>query len=159
MSGTQLGDDRWEHRYRHLVEEAEDMLYLLDREGRYVLVNDSMAELTGYAKDELVGSTPELILSEDDLESGENHIHRLLRSNEQDHDTWTVTLRTKEGERIPCELRFSPSHRRTARIRESSEWPAIFESAVVVSRKSTSSLGFFATTFATNSASSWARPI
>lgn len=107
VSPEDVVGEEWDRRYKHLVEQAEDMLYLLDEDGRYVLVNDSMAALTGYSKDELIGSTPDLILSADDVESGENRIRRLLRSDSRDHDTWTVTLLTKDGERIPCELRFT----------------------------------------------------
>ena len=98
--------DGWENRYQDLVEEAEDMLYLLDEQGRYVLVNDAMAELTGYDKDEIIGNTPSKILAEEDLETGENRIKRLLEAADEESDTWTVTVITKAGERIPCELRF-----------------------------------------------------
>ena len=98
--------DGWENRYQHLVEEAEDMLYLLDEQGRYVLVNDSMAEMTGYEKEEIVGNTPSMLLSREDIETGENRIKRLLDFEGAESDTWTVTLITKDGQRIPCELRF-----------------------------------------------------
>lgn len=100
-------EEDWYQRYRYLVEEAEDMLYMLDEYGRYVLVNDSMAELTGYEKEELLGETPATILSEDDIEKGENRIHNLIESRDVQTDTWTVTIITKDETRIPAELRFT----------------------------------------------------
>jgi PAS domain S-box-containing protein len=106
MSELKKFDDGWEDRYQHLVEEAEDMLYLIDEDGRYALVNDSMAELTGYAKQEIVGQTPAKLLSDEDLHTGQNRIKRLLEAEDQESDTWTVTLITKDGQRIPTELRF-----------------------------------------------------
>lgn len=106
MSGLENLDDGWENRYQHLVEGAEDMLYYLDEQGRYVLVNDAMADMTGYDKGEIVGNTPSKILSKEDLETGENRIKRLLDAEDEESDTWTVTLITKDGNRIPCELRF-----------------------------------------------------
>lgn len=106
MSGKENIAEGWEDRYQHLVEEAEDMLYLLDDSGQYVLVNDSMAEMTGYEKDEIVGNTPSMLLSREDVETGENRIKRLLDAKDEETDTWTVTLITKDGKRIPCELRF-----------------------------------------------------
>jgi len=106
MSGLDDFDEGWEDRYRHLVEEAEDMLYLLDEHGRYVLVNDSMAELTGYDKEEIIGHTPSKLLADEDVKKGQNRIQRLLEDEDRESDTWTVTLITKDGQRIPCELRF-----------------------------------------------------
>lgn len=106
MSGIRNVDDGWENRYQHLVEEAEDMLYLIDDQGRYVLVNDAMAERTGYEKEEIIGNSPSMLLSTEDMEMGENRIKRLLDAESEESDTWTVTLITKDGERIPCELRF-----------------------------------------------------
>lgn len=106
MSKNKNVSEGWENQYQHLVEEAEDMLYLLDDSGRYVLVNDAMAEMSGYEKDEIVGNTPSMLLSREDIEAGENRIKRLLETKDEESDTWTVTLITKDGERIPCELRF-----------------------------------------------------
>jgi PAS domain S-box-containing protein len=107
MSELQGADDGWERRYRHLVEEAEDMLYLLDADGNYALVNDSMAEMTGYEKEEIIGNSPSMLLAEEDLQKGQHRIRHLLTSDEHKSDTWTVTLTTKDGTRIPCELRFT----------------------------------------------------
>ena len=104
---SDIDDQSYYERYRYLVEEAEDMLYMLDAEGRYVLVNESMAELTGYDREEILGATPSLILSDEDLTKGENRIRNLIESDEQQTDTWAVTLVTKQGKRIPCELRFT----------------------------------------------------
>lgn len=99
--------DSDDHRYRYLVEEAEDMLYMLDEQGRYVLVNDSMVEITGYDREEILGETPTKVLSDSDLEKGEKRIRNLIESDERESDTWMVTLTTKEGTQIPAELRFT----------------------------------------------------
>ncbi len=107
MTTVDAGDEEWEERYRYLVEEAEDMLYLLDDEGRYALVNDSMAEMTGYDKEELIGNTPSMLLSEEDTKKGRHRVSHLLHTDKRKSDTWTVTVITKDGNRIPSELRFT----------------------------------------------------
>jgi len=107
MTKLRDADDEWGERYRHLVEEAEDMLYLLDEDGNYALVNDAMAEMTGYDKSEIIGNSPSMLLSEEDLAQGQHRIRHLLESEEEQSDTWTVTIITKGGNRIPCELRFT----------------------------------------------------
>jgi PAS domain S-box-containing protein len=107
MSELRDADGEWGERYRHLVEEADDMLYLLDEDGNYALVNDAMAEMTGYDKSAIIGNSPSMLLSEEDLAQGQHRIRHLLESEAEQSDTWTVTIITKEGNRIPCELRFT----------------------------------------------------
>jgi PAS domain S-box-containing protein len=93
--------------YRHLVEEAEEMLYMLDSTGRYTFVNKAMTETTGYEEAELVGSHPSQILTAEDVEVGKKRVERLLANGVRSSETWTTTLITKEGNRVPVELSFS----------------------------------------------------
>jgi diguanylate cyclase (GGDEF)-like protein/PAS domain S-box-containing protein len=44
-----------EERYRHLVEQAQDILYRTDARGRFTYVNATGPRLTGYTTDELIG--------------------------------------------------------------------------------------------------------
>jgi two-component system, cell cycle sensor histidine kinase and response regulator CckA len=43
-----------EQRYRELMEQAADGIHLLDREGRFLLVNTAMASMLGYTPEELL---------------------------------------------------------------------------------------------------------
>lgn len=93
--------------YRRLVQEAEDMLYMLDPEGQYVLVNDSFVETTGYDREELLGATPAKLLSETDYQKGQRRVERLIAADERRTDTYTVDLITADERRVPCEIRFT----------------------------------------------------
>ena len=54
-----------ERRYRRIVEEAGDIVYTTDREGRLTYVNPSTVKLTGYREKELIGMPFPLLVRED----------------------------------------------------------------------------------------------
>jgi CheY-like chemotaxis protein len=55
-----------ERMYRYLVDASPDMIYTLDREGRFTFVNDRACQLLGYEREELIGQHYSLVVHEDD---------------------------------------------------------------------------------------------
>lgn len=53
-----------EQRYRTLVENANELIFTLDSEGRLTSVNPAVEHVTGFAKDELVGQDVDRLLAE-----------------------------------------------------------------------------------------------
>jgi PAS domain S-box-containing protein len=51
-----------EDRDRSLFEQANDGIFIMSREGRYVAVNQKFVELTGLRKEEIIGQTTDLLL-------------------------------------------------------------------------------------------------
>jgi PAS domain S-box-containing protein len=94
------------NRHAYLVEQAEDGLYMMDETGRFTVVNDAFVELTGYDREELVDSRPELILEEDTLREVNANIRAAMRSEDSAGSVLT-TLMAKSGERKPVEIRFN----------------------------------------------------
>jgi len=91
--------------YAAILEALDDGVYTLDADGRCSYVNDAMVELSGYRADELLGSEPEILV---DARTAAT-IERKLASQWPDTaDSATVTvrttIRTKAGDRVPCEL-------------------------------------------------------
>lgn len=93
-------------RYAYLVEQAEDGLYMIDESGYFTVVNQAFEELTGYDRDEIVGSRSSLLLEESDLEEVNKRIRTTLQSGETSGSLLT-TLVSKSGERKPVDIRFS----------------------------------------------------
>jgi PAS domain S-box-containing protein len=92
--------------YRRLVNTIDDGTYQLDADGRFVAVNDVIVDVTGHAREQLLGSHASLVLADEDVARVETAIRGLLNS---DRDTATVDLsvRTADGTVVPCELRTS----------------------------------------------------
>ncbi len=97
---SQTGD------YSHLVEEAEDGLYMLDGDGRFELLNSAFVELTGYTREELLGADPRLVLADGEVERFNGKIRSVI-STEDTSGSMLTTVVTKDGQRKPVEIRFS----------------------------------------------------
>lgn len=92
--------------YAHLVEEAEDGLYMLDEDGNFELLNSAFLELTGYERGELREAGPELVLEAEELARFNQQIRSVIAS-EDDSGSMLTTIVTKAGQRKPVEIRFS----------------------------------------------------
>lgn len=92
--------------YFHLVEEAEDGLYMLDENGRFEVLNSAFVELTGYDRAELLGADPRLVLQEGEVERFNRQIRSVIAS-EEDSGSMLTTVVTESGQRKPVEIRFS----------------------------------------------------
>lgn len=57
-----------ERLHRFLVENSPDLIYTLDREGRFIFINGRVESLLGYSREELIGSYYTVIVHEEDLE-------------------------------------------------------------------------------------------
>jgi PAS domain S-box-containing protein len=94
--------------YKMIVEQTKDALYMLDSDGRYILVNEAYEELTGYSREELIGSSTAKVLDPEDMAERRELIVELLNedSDRQSH-AWQSTLHTARGDQLPVEVNFS----------------------------------------------------
>jgi two-component system, sporulation sensor kinase E len=58
-----------EEKYRSLIEQASDAIYVLDFNGRFTEVNASMCNMMGYSRDELLGLNIEAIVDPEELKT------------------------------------------------------------------------------------------
>ena len=91
-------------RYETIVEAVGDPVYTVDSDGRYAFVNDAYAEITGYAKADIVGHPVSFLLDEPSVERGTDVVRELLSSgSETTQQTYEITVETSDGTRIQCE--------------------------------------------------------
>ncbi|WP_446685166.1 bacterio-opsin activator domain-containing protein [Haladaptatus pallidirubidus] len=89
-----------------VVSTVGDGVYQLDADGDFLSANDAMVEMTGYDRDELLGSPFSLLLGDEDAARLDAEIKK-LRNNAPAVRTIELPTRTAGEEFVPCELRFS----------------------------------------------------
>jgi diguanylate cyclase (GGDEF)-like protein/PAS domain S-box-containing protein len=87
--------------YRHVVDNAVDGFFVIDRERRFVEVNDTLCSLFGYSRDETIGRSPlEFIADESQAEL----IAQIQAIDVTDHRHYRLIGRRKNGSIFPILL-------------------------------------------------------
>ena len=110
IHGTNQAEAREAERtmYEHLVKTVGDAVYILDKEGRFTFVNDALCEMTGYSREELLGSSVHIIKDDETVAEAEDALRALLKENagstprDMSIAKLDVELVRKDGTRIPC---------------------------------------------------------
>ncbi|ELY46972.1 PAS domain-containing sensor histidine kinase [Natronorubrum bangense] len=93
-------------KYETIVETVNDGIYTVDEEGRFIMVNDAYTELTGYSREELLGSHVSLVADEDTIERA-TVLEEVIAEGSVDEPVMEATLRTADGGRVPAEATFA----------------------------------------------------
>lgn len=96
--------ERTLEQYRTLINTIPDMAYILGPDFRFTLVNDALVDVTGYAREELLGAHASLLFDADAIAMGEENRER-LGDGTRESGRLETELATASGERIPCEIR------------------------------------------------------
>lgn len=96
--------------YRDLFENAIDLVYVHDLEGRLLALNGAGARITGYAPEELRGLTIDRLMSSEDAARARQAAERLARG-ERIHELFSFELIRKDGTRAIVECAARPVRR------------------------------------------------
>ena len=113
-------------RYETIIETIDDGVYTLDGEMRFETVNDAFAAMTGYTREELIGSDLSLIVDDATREYG-RALREEIRESDLDVASLEVSVFSADDEEIPVEVRFSSlpgdegEHRTVGVVRNISE--------------------------------------
>ena len=94
---------RSEERYRELFENANDIVYTHDLNGLITSINVAAERVSGYSRDELVGTPISAMAVEEHRERAQEALQKKLRG-EVAQTFYEVDIRSKDGRRIPVEL-------------------------------------------------------
>lgn len=100
---------RSEDRYRSLVEKVMDLVFCVDREGRFTFVNSAVLSLLEYRPEELLGQHFLMILTEESKPVALEHFKR----NIQGHGprlVYELEMLTKSGRRVPVDVHGTNVH-------------------------------------------------
>ncbi|TKX84199.1 PAS domain-containing sensor histidine kinase [Halorubrum sp. SS5] len=90
--------------YQEILETVPDMVYVMDSEFQFTYINDAVVEVTGYDREEVMGSDASLLLDEEALKEGEWNRDQ-LKSGNIEFGGLETKLKTAGNGRIPCEIR------------------------------------------------------
>lgn len=92
--------------YQRILETIDDGIYTLDDNFCITDVNEAVVEMTGYSREELVGSFATMLADESIIAEANTVIQDIL-TGAQDDGRLDVELQTADGDLIPVETRFS----------------------------------------------------
>ncbi|MEP7307620.1 MAG: PAS domain S-box protein [Acidobacteriota bacterium] len=109
ITGYKLAEEalqRSEAKYRELVENANDAIFTIDREGYCLSMNRVGQELTEYGVDDPRGTHLTQLVAPEDLAEVERQLQRVLSG--EDVAPFEVNLISKSGKRLSLELSSRP---------------------------------------------------
>ncbi len=93
--------------FEQVVETVNDGIHAVDVSGRYTYVNDRFVEMTGYTREELLGSDPRDLFPDAPNEEFEAAMREMLRGDLEQYFT-EIDIETKDGEACPLEVNITP---------------------------------------------------
>lgn len=93
-------------RSRRILNTLDDGVYTLDEAFVITSINEAITEMTGYSREELVGSHASMLAGDETLSMAAQILEQ-LRDESSDVGLIESSIRTADGESIPIETRFS----------------------------------------------------
>jgi PAS domain S-box-containing protein len=91
-----------EERYRELVENANDIVYTLDLEGKMTSVNKAAEAITGYSRAEMLNMNLVEIMTPESVEASRQMLNRKLSGEEKTN--YELDIRAKDGRILTLEI-------------------------------------------------------
>ncbi|MFC5135065.1 MULTISPECIES: bacterio-opsin activator domain-containing protein [Haloferacaceae] len=104
--GERVAMRRELRRSGRILETLDDGVYTLDEAFVITSVNDAITTITGYDREELVGSHASMLAGSETIEMADEIIDR-LRGDGSDVGMIESTIRTADGDELPIETHFS----------------------------------------------------
>jgi len=109
--------------YETIVETVSDGIYAVDEDATFVMVNEGFCELTGYEREELIGSHATLVAADEITPKAET-LSAEISAGDRETASIELDIHTADGETVPCETRLAPfgaGHGRCGVTRDVSE--------------------------------------
>ena len=91
-----------EEKYRELVENANDIVYMLDLDGKILSINNAAEIITGYSQEELLGHNIREILTPESTTAAQQMLERKLTGTERDN--YELDVICWDGNTLPLEV-------------------------------------------------------
>ena len=91
-----------EARYRELFENANDLVYTADLEGRFTSLNKAGEIITGFTREEVIGSDISVLVAQEYIDMAREMTRRKMATHER--TTYEIEILTKAGGRVPVDV-------------------------------------------------------
>ena len=91
-----------EARYREMIENASDLIFTVDLQGRFLSINKAGRRITGYSNQEIVNSEIALLVEAENLEKVQRMMRHKMVTDER--TSYEIEINSKSGHRIPVEI-------------------------------------------------------
>ena len=91
-----------EARYRELFENANDLVFTVDLEGKFTSLNKTIEEVTGFTRDEIVGADLSILVPPKHADKAREMIRRKIATRKS--TTYEIEILAKSGCYIPIEV-------------------------------------------------------
>jgi len=89
-------------RYSTVLRALGYPIYVVDETGVFSYVNDAMLELTGYEREEIIGSPTDVIKDDEAVSEAEDQLGSILSHKGPNTSQFYVDIVPKDGDPIPC---------------------------------------------------------
>jgi PAS domain S-box-containing protein len=89
-------------RYSTVLQALNYPIYVVDANAEFEYVNNALLKLTGYNREEIIGSQPELIKTDEAVEMANGMLSEIVSSSGPDTEQFRVDIHTKDGDVVPC---------------------------------------------------------
>ena len=97
LHSTQKQLQESEKRYRFIVSNSPDIIYMIDQEGFFTFLNDRVEDLLGYKPEDLIGEHFSMLVHEDDLMMAEHVFNERRTGNRASQNVEFRLKCTKDG--------------------------------------------------------------
>ena len=102
QAAAEYRTQRAAERYSTVLEALGYPIYVVDETGTFEYVNEPFAKLTGYDREEIIGSKPGIIKRDAAVQEAEERLGSILSSSGPDIQRFRVDIIPKAGDPIPC---------------------------------------------------------
>lgn len=89
-------------RYSTVLRALDYPVYVVNDEAEFEYINQAFVDLTGYEREEILGSAPNLIKSEEGVKTADEMLANIVSASGPDRQKFRVDIRTADGDIVPC---------------------------------------------------------
>jgi PAS domain S-box-containing protein len=89
-------------RYSTVLRALDYPIYVVNDDAEFEYINEAFVDLVGYSRDEIIGSEPGKIKTEEGVQQANDMLATIVSSTGPESQQFRVDIQTKDGETVPC---------------------------------------------------------